>query len=171
MRNLYAGFFVVVLFVLSALAGYGQETRPARNTFYAQLSSQASPYSLNYDRIFHIGEKLSYAFRVGFALNKNDISAPLGISAFTGKGDHHFEFGGILIPYVYMPKTENKSNNSDLYLYLIPHAGYRYQRKNGGLFFKANAGPSIFCDPPSDNFWNMQPKLQAYGSLSLGFSF
>lgn len=170
MRNLYAICFVF-LFVLPVLKGYGQETSPARNTFYAQLSSQASPYSLNYDRVFHVGKKLSYAFQVGFAVNKNDVSAPLGISAFTGKGDHHFEFGGMLIPYIYTITAEDKKSQSDLYLYFIPNIGYRYQRTSGGLFFKANAGPSVFCDPPSDNFWKMEPKLQAYGSLSLGFSF
>lgn len=152
--------------------GYGQEVRIARNSFYAQLSSQASPYSLNYDRVFHYGKKLSYSFRVGFAVNKNDVSAPVGISAFTGNGNHHLEFGIAAIPYVYIfEASSDKGKESDLYLYFIPNVGYRYQKPEGGLFFKVNAGPAIFCDPPSDNFWKMDPKLHAYGSLSLGFSF
>jgi hypothetical protein len=90
-----------------------------------------------------------------------------------GEGDHQAEFSLVLIPYIdynHQLVGGNK-DQSDKYLFINPGVGYRYQPKTTGLFLKVTIGPSVFLDPPSDDFWNMDPKLYAFGSLGLGMSF
>jgi hypothetical protein len=144
----------------------------ARNTFYIELASKGSIYSANFDHIFHQGDKLFYSYRIGFSIEKNGISFPIGIYMITGKKSHHAEFGLTLIPYIDRYQTFLSGDNlSDKYLYIIPSAGYRFQPHNGGFFLKAGISPLIFLDPPSDNFWKMDAHLFFYGNMSIGFSF
>jgi hypothetical protein len=144
----------------------------ARNTFYLELASKGSIYSVNFDHIFRRGDKLSYSYRVGFSIEKNGISFPVGLNIITGKRSHHAEFGLTIIPYIDRYRTLLSGDNlSDKYLYVIPATGYRFQRQNGGFFLKAGVSPLIFLDPPSDNFWKMDPRLFFYGNISVGFSF
>jgi hypothetical protein len=144
----------------------------SKNTFYLELASKGSIYSVNFDHIFRRGDKLSYSYRIGFSIEKNGISFPVGINMITGKKSHHAEFGLTLIPYIEQYKTFLSGNNvSDKYLYIIPSVGYRFQPHNGGFFLKAGVSPLIFLDPPSDNFWKMDPRLFFYGNAGVGFSF
>ena len=162
-------FSLVILFLISGKQVYSQL---ARNTFYVEGATKGAVYSINYDRIFHQGEKMSYSYRVGFSIEKNSLSFPIGINMITGQGSHHAEFGFTIIPYIDKYQTFlSGDNKSDKYIYVIPSAGYRYQPVKGGLFFKAGIAPLILLDPPSDNFWQMDPKLFLYGSIGAGFSF
>lgn len=159
-------------FTFFTCVAIGQE--PARNAVYTELASRGPGYSINYDRIFRRGDKLDYSFSAGFSIAKNSVAFPVGIHFITGANDHHAEFGVTLIPYIdYKHDLTGSSTKteSDKYLYINPGAGYRYQKSNTGLFFKATIGPSVFLDPPSDDFWNMDPKLYAFGSIGVGISF
>ncbi len=60
---------------------------------------------------------------------------------------------------------------ADKYIYLVPAFGYRFQKSSGGFFFKALASPTVILDPPSGNFWHMDPQLSFTLSLCLGLSF
>jgi hypothetical protein len=166
-------FFSIAFFLTFVHSVYAQYNNDlSKNTFYVELASKGSLYSVNYDRIFHQGYKLSWSFRVGFSIEKNAISLPLGINLITGKKIHHAEFGLTLIPYIDHYKTFLSGDNlSDKYLYVIPAIGYRLQKPRDGFFLKASVSPLIFLDPPSDHFWNMQPKVYAYGNIGIGFSF
>jgi hypothetical protein len=144
----------------------------AKNTFYLELASKGSIYSVNFDHIFRRGDKLSYSYRIGFSIEKNDISFPVGINMITGKKSHHAEFGLTFIPYIdHYQSFLSGDNLSDKYLYIIPSAGYRFQPHHGGFFLKAGISPLIFIDPPSDNFWKMDPLVFFYGNMGVGFSF
>jgi hypothetical protein len=142
----------------------------SRNSIYLELASKGPVYSLNYDRIIREGNKTDYSVSAGFSIARNAVSFPVGIHFIT---DHHFQYGVTLIPYIDFNNHLIGSNKdeTDKYLYIHPEIGYRYQPHKAGVFFKATVGPSIFLDPPSTDFWDMDPKLSAYGSVGFGISF
>ena len=163
----------MLVMIFPAIAFCQQYEPFAKNTAFVEWSSQGPLYSVNYDRIIRQGEKMSYSIRAGFSLEKKAFSFPVGFSALTGAKDHHAEFSLLFIPYIdqgQKDKTLTKEN-ADKYVYINPGIGYRYQKSGGGLFIKVAAGPSIFLDPPSDDFWKMDPKLDAFVSAGVGFSF
>lgn len=144
----------------------------ARNTFYTEVSSKASVYTVNYDRIFSTRKKTTWTYRIGFSVEKEGISMPVGINLLTGLSEHHAEFSFTLIPYVdHYKQLFSEGNRSDKYLYIVPAVGYRYQKPSGGLFVKTAVSPLIFLDPPSDNFWNMDPKFYIGFMAGIGYSF
>jgi hypothetical protein len=163
-------FILTFVFLCGIVNGQG----PARNAVYAEFASRGPVYSINYDRIFRQGNKLDYSFSVGFSIAKNSVAFPVGIHFITAAEKHHAEFGLTLIPYIDHKNHlvgSNSKSDADKYLFINPSAGYRYQAASTGLFLKAAIGPSIFLDPPSDDFWNMDPKLYAFGSIAVGISF
>jgi hypothetical protein len=166
-------FYLILLVITFINKTYCQSTPHSTcNTIYADFASKGASYSLNYDRIFSVGEKFTKTYRIGFSVLKNVIAMPLGINFFTGHYADHFELSLTAVPYIETYKDLFSGNNhSDKKLYIIPGAGYRYQNAGGGFFFKAIAGPVIYLDPPSDNFWKMDGKIYAGGSIGAGFNF
>ncbi len=173
-------YFPSILFVAAFLfcTGIANAQRiyegSARNAVYVNLASQGPVYSINYDRIFRQGERVDYSFSAGFSIAKNAVSFPVGVHFITTNSDHHAELGVTFIPYIEQKPAlvgSTGKGDKDKYLYINPGVGYRYQKSNGGVFLKALIGPSLFLDPPSDDFWNMDPKLHAFGSIGVGISF
>lgn len=39
------------------------------------------------------------------------------------------------------------------------------------LFLRAVVTPILFLDPPSDDFWNLDPAIYAGGNISIGYTF
>jgi len=164
--------FAVFLSFFFSTVGQAQSTMVSKNTLYADFASKDVYYSINYDRVFHSGEKLNWSYRIGASILKDAFAVPLGIQAFTAGNKSHAEFSLTLIPYVdHSSSFLNTKDKSDKYIYVEPGIGYRYQEKKGGLFFKAVFTPIIFLDPPSDDFWNMDPKFYAGGNVGIGFTF
>ncbi len=162
---------LILLFSFVLLAN-SQDVAIARNTVYVEGTSHGAYYSINYDRIFRLGARFTNTYRVGFSLLHNAIALPVGLNFLKGDGFHHFEFGLTVVPYIdKYQKLFQPGNIADKQLYLIPGAGYRYQPPGGGFFFKAIAAPVIFLDPASDNFWRMDGKVYAGGSVGAGISF
>lgn len=173
--NFYRQLFSLFFILLTGSAGFvfSQDRTEAKNAVYVEGATSGPVYSINYDRIFRQGEKLAYSFRAGFSIYNNTVSFPVGINFITGLNEHHAEFSLTVIPYIDYDVHLVGSNNteSDKYIFVNPSIGYRYQKKEGGVFLKAAVGPSIFLDPPSNDFWNMDPKLYAFGSIGVGISF
>jgi hypothetical protein len=143
-----------------------------RNTIFLDFSTKGAIYSINYDRIFNQRKSINLSGRIGFSILKDAIAFPVGINLFTGKGSSHVEFSLTFIPYIDHYKSFlSKNDLSDKYIYVVPGLGYRFQKPNGGFFFMLTVSPTIFLDPPSSNFWNMDPRLYFTGSLGLGLSF
>ena len=77
-----------------------------------------------------------------------------------------------LIPYLNsIQNSVNGDRNLDGQLFIVPGIGYRYQQQRGGIFSKVALSSVLFLDPPSNDFWNMDPKLLGGISASLGWSF
>lgn len=166
-----ASLTLFILFSFSFLAK-SQDVAIARNTLYAEGTSHGAYYSINYDRVYRLGANFTNTYRVGFSLLNNAIALPIGMNFLKGDGFHHFEFGLTVVPYIEKYKQLFQSGNiADKQLYLIPGAGYRYQPPGGGLFLKAILAPVIFLDPRSDNFWKMDGRVYAGGSVGAGISF
>ncbi len=143
-----------------------------KNAIYIDLASRGPVYSINYDRIFFRSANTGYSFRVGLSLEKDAFSIPLGLSMITGSRAHHAEFSLGFIPYVdHYKKSSDNLDVSDKYVYINSTVGYRYQESKSRLFFRVAFGPGVLLDPPSEDFWNMDPKLYAFGSLGIGISF
>jgi hypothetical protein len=149
-----------------------QQHFTAVNTLYADFASRGAYYSVNYDRIFKEGEKLTKSYRAGFSVSSNTIALPLGINFFTGHHASHTEFSLTLVPFIEEYKSFLSSNDlSDKKMLIIPGVGYRYQQPEGGFFFKTVAAPAIYLDPPSDYFWKMDGKLYPAITAGIGYSF
>ncbi|MHA4843914.1 hypothetical protein ACX0G7_07120 [Flavitalea antarctica] len=164
---------VHLILILVLLQGpHAQSQERHKHTLYIDASTRGPVYSVNYDRIFYYGEKLSYSYRIGFHWLHNEAGIPLGISLITGKQEHHAEFSLTLTPYIKrVDYLFREGNISDKYLYITPGIGYRYQKPTGGLFVKALLAPLILLDPPSDDFWNMDTRLNSLFTIGAGYTF
>ena len=152
-----------------------QENEPvfkAKNTLFLEASFKEPFYSINFDRIFFQAPKLNWTWHAGFSITCDIISLPVGVDLFTGKNNSHAVFGLTFIPYIAKYSSMFSDNDlSDKYGNVISTIGYRFQKPNGGLFFQAQVSPAIHLDPPSGNFWKMDPKLWFIGMLAVGYSF
>ncbi len=162
---------ITILLFYAITGAHAQEK--SRNAVYLELATQRPAYSINFERVIRLGNKLDYSVSVGFSIAKNAVAFPVGFHLITVPGNHHLEFGLHLIPFIDYNKTlvGSVKNSSDTYIYVNPGIGYRYQPKQTSVFFKVMAGPSILLDPPAGDFWNMDPNLHAFGNVALGISF
>ena len=171
-RNIFVILLCSFLFGLNPHKGFSQNDDFKRNTFYAGFANDGALYSINYDRIFNSKKKFLLSYRIGFSILEDAVSAPLGINMITGKNSSHAEFSFTIMPYIDKYQSFLSNNDiSDTYIYLIPGFGYRFQKPQGGFFFRVMASPTIFLDPPSSNFWKMDPRLKFIIGGGLGYSF
>lgn len=166
-------FFTAIVMLLSVQNTKAQSLPiDARNTLYADFASRGAVYSVNYDRVFSQGKKISISFRAGISVLSNVVAVPLGIQFFTGKDASHIELSLTVEPYIEKYQDLFSGNNlSDKKMYIMPGTGYRYQQPGGGFFAKLVVGPIIYLDPPSNDFWNMDPVVYAGVTEGAGFSF
>ncbi len=170
--------FIVILFIcLNISTGKIKSEQKdtifsSKNTFYIDFCTKGAFYSINYDRIFYGKNRIYLTYRFGFSILTDAIAFPVGINLFTGKKNSHLEYSLTVVPYIDHYKSLGSDNDlSDKYLYVIPGLGYRFQKPKGGFFIKAVISPTIFLDPPSDDFWNMDPKLYFTANMGIGLTF
>lgn len=128
----------------------------AKNTIFGEFGSNSLLYSINYDRILINKEKWKFAGRLGFGYyfggtHKHSIfDFPSEFTFLIGKSKHFFETGlGVTYNLETYPESEYYYNIEPLhYIYLFSRFGYRYQRPQGGFFFKG--GLNVF-GPMSKN--------------------
>lgn len=142
----------IAVFLLSVFTVFGQEKNTLnvvdRNTIYAEAFGQGFCYSLNYDRLFNTENRFKNSFTAGFvyvpeSMGFGDgiyLGIPVSYNWLLGKKSHHFEMGIGLTSLLVNP---NSNLGTDSYTYLTPKIGYRFQRPNGGLFFRATVTPMI----------------------------
>lgn len=131
-----------------------------RNTFYIEGAGQGLLYSINYERL---GKKARNSYSVGLASytwgfsKYHDIilTFPFSYSFLYGKGPNHFEVGfGLSIYFAkYFAWTcsddsgggcgEIYGRRNYMILFCSPKIGYRFQKRSGGLFFKALFSPLV----------------------------
>lgn len=166
---------LLLLLITTSLNIYSQKKDSsliAHNTFYVGFANEGALYSLNFDRVFSSNDNLTWSYIIGFSIMEDAVAMPIGVNAITGKNNSHLEFSFTIIPYIDKYQSFLSSNDlSDKYIYLVPGIGYRFQKPQGGFFFKSTVSPTILLDPPSNNFWKMEPKLKLLVGVGLGYTF
>jgi len=148
--------------------------------FLELLGSSGTLYNITYDCSFAFAKehKIATAVGVGY-IPPSDGGFPsfgfsMQVNYLFGEKNHHLEIGaGIAFPKFYSPYSATGTYSSGKYHYkyedwkidarfLIPlRAGYRYQRSNGGFFWK------IACVPMFSRYGEFFP----LGGVAVGYTF
>jgi hypothetical protein len=158
----------------------------ATHSVHLELGGNVGRYAFNYERLIYQKRAFKVLGSVGFALwsDPNLIKGntrwypaiPLELSTLLGRRNHHLEFGlGITS---YLLRTVNFSTVSGKFVQsegpafirtVVPlRVGYRYQKPDGGFFFRVGYTPFFGVPDRRKENWYF---TRFYASLGLGVSF
>ncbi|OOG73641.1 hypothetical protein [Algoriphagus sp. A40] len=154
----------------------------ARNSVYLEIGGSSGIYAVNYSKIFHQKGKLKLNASAGFSMLPNEKidsktiwlpAIPLEVSALYGKSNHHLEMGFGFTSY--LDKTTAIDSEtfelSDEVVFgaVIPvRIGYRYQKPEGGFFFRVGYTPLFNVPVRAGKSWSFNPY---HAGVSFGKSF
>lgn len=194
MKSFSQKFFLTSIMVLLlgcqnyTFAQEEAEVFTAKNSVYVELLGNAGLYSVNYGRIFHQHNRLKISGSAGFSYFRQSRGGqsfgisdywtpmlPIEITAFWGKSRHHLEAGTGISFYssqrlTYNPDYPPTNFQEDISLEaVLPlRLGYRYQKPEGGFFFRVGYTPLFNLNLGSPHPVRFFP---IYGGISLGKSF
>lgn len=135
-----------------------------RNTIYLEAFGQGLFNSLTYDRLLNVDHNVKHSISSGITLIPTTetfvFGLPISYNFLIGKTAHKLEFGvgltglflrenginsvelyddenGVAQVYTYVGHRNN------FYTYFTPKIGYRFQKSDGGIFFRASFTPAI----------------------------
>lgn len=167
--------FFYLLFVVSPFLVLGQESDSSmvykRNTIYGEALGQGLIGSVSYDRLYITKDKKKYSFTIGVTLpviEDTRFGIPLSFNYLIGKKNSSFEVGmgftALLASYrSYFTRLDDARNN--ISLYATPKIGYRFQRRKGGLFFRATLTPILGLSQ------DINPSAFLWFGVSVGYTF
>lgn len=140
------------------LLSFGQKDSssllPKKNTIYIEAFGPGLLNSLSYDRLYRTSKTIKTSVSAGVT-----IMPSIGISDFYSgaqlsynflftKKNHHMELGmglNFLMDEVkegveYLGESGNEKN---YFVYFTPKLGYRFQRPQGGIFFRVTFTPLV----------------------------
>ncbi len=176
------GFFLVFL-TLSQItfAQTEAETFTAKNAIFLELGGSSGRYAVNYSKIFHQKGKLKLNASAGFSMWRDRINSkttwvpviPLEVTALFGKSNHHLEMGfgftSLLGKTFDLVPGTFEFREIVVYDAFIPlRVGYRYQKPEGGFFFRVGYTPIIDFPPRTGGNWSFNPY---HAGISFGKSF
>ena len=170
---------ITILFatMVNSLVAQNYSESFKRNTFFIEVGGNSPFYSLNYDRI--IVKKINWklAARIGAmylydngnyleSIRNKNFSMPLELSFLKGKNNHNLEIGIGATPF-FKEYVETTRDNF-FSLGSFGRIGYRYQKTNGGIFFKAGFTPLIRFKKDVDS---INPKyVSPWAGLAIGYT-
>jgi hypothetical protein len=147
---------LAALATLTTGAAAAQDTAPAtpaagpvaQNTFFVELLGNAAVYSLNYERFFtpQLGIRVGGMFLRGEDDTGDEASIglfPIMATYLLGQGNSHFETGlgiGIVTASASIDEVDDDFSGSTVYG--TATLGYRYQKPQGGVIFRAGFTPA-----------------------------
>ncbi|WP_373398403.1 hypothetical protein V8V91_01200 [Algoriphagus halophilus] len=184
-------FFYPILVIFCALFFFisiesKSQTEPekftAKNAIYLEVGGSSGRYAVNYSKIFHQIGKLSLNASAGFSIWRNQLNdfktiwlpvIPLEATALYGKSNHHLEMGLGITSFLDRTLTIDSDtfefNDKVVFGAYIPlRVGYRYQKPEGGFFFRVGYTPIIDFPPRTGGNWSFNPY---HAGLSFGKSF
>lgn len=181
-KSLLTGFFLVFLTLSqSTFAQTEPETFTAKNAIYLELGGSSGRYAVNYSKIFHQKGKLKLNASAGFSMWHHRINSkttwlpviPLEFSGFWGKSNHHLEVGLGLFTYLErVPVIKSGSfevtDKVGFSAGMSTRLGYRYQKPEGGFFFRIAYTPLINTPIGGGDGWYFFPY---WAGISFGKSF
>ncbi|WPR76406.1 hypothetical protein [Algoriphagus sp. NG3] len=176
-------FFLLVLAIAISFGATAQtETFIARNAVYLEVGGSSGRYAANYSKIFHQKGKLKLNASAGFSMWRNEKldsrtswlpAIPLEVTAFYGKSNHHLEMGfgftSFLGTSLAIDSETYETIDKVVFSAAIPlRIGYRYQKPEGGFFFRVGYTPIIDFPPRTGGNWSFNPY---WAGVSFGKSF
>jgi hypothetical protein len=114
-----------------------------------------------YERVIANNQKFKTTGQIGYGIE----GIPIVINELISFDNNHFEFGlGFLIPGPFY-----KDGRSISKPYITGRLGYRYQRPNGGLIFRAGFMPTITRD--KYGMYINGKLIFIWPGISIGFAF
>ena len=148
-----------------------------KNTVFVEFGGNAIIYSLNYDRLFDVSDKIKLSSRIGLHYtNKFPLQyyrtfcIPVEFSGlYSISGHKHFLEVGLGLSY--MNSYSRITKHAEDILILALRLGYRFQNPDGGLFVKIGFVPLYdwFIINPDPNVLHNTWLL--YGGIGIGYSF
>ena len=175
-------FSALFLFIsIESKAQSEAEKFTAKNIVYLELGGNAGQYAFTYGRVFHQKGKLKLSASAGFSMwyqgsisNTRWLPAiPVELTAFYGKSNHHLELGAGVTSYldsiIDFDEETFETNDKVVFSGFIPvRIGYRYQKPEGGFFFRVAYTPIIDFPSRTGGNWSFNPY---WAGLSFGKSF
>lgn len=187
MKNLFQKAFISVLILTFAISlGATAQTEPgtftAKKGVYLEVGGSSGFYAINYSKIFHQKGKLKLSASAGFSMWRHEKldsrttwlpTVPLEMTAFYGKSNHHLEMGIGFTPYLgtsldLVSETIGYRDIVVIDAFIPLRVGYRYQKPEGGFFFRLGYTPIIDFPPRTGGNWSFNPY---WAGLSFGKSF
>jgi hypothetical protein len=187
MKNLILkGLVSVLAFVFTITIQSSAQTEPrtftAKKAVYLEVGGGSGFYAINYSKIFHQKGMLKLSTSVGFSIwpNTNIDSKtswlpalPLEISALYGKSNHHLELGMGFTSYLntsfdFDSETFETIKKVVFDAFIPLRVGYRYQKPEGGFFFRVGYTPFFNVPVGGREDWNFDPR---FAGISFGKSF
>jgi hypothetical protein len=158
---------IVVTFSLVLIYGAGFSQNDFRNGIFLEIGGNGYMGSINYERKSSNG----ITGRIGFYfINPKDlIVLPLTVGKVFGKKNHHIEIAGGFSFGRNSDELINRISSTRKFVYLTGFVGYRYEKVNNRIFFRAGFTPlwELY-----DNFSNKNPGLfYPWGGVSCGLRF
>lgn len=179
--NLISALLVLFLLPLQLFAQSEQQTFTAKNAVYLDLGGNAGQYAFTYGKLFYQKGALKMMGSVGFSLWADRVeestvfnpAVPLEVSGLIGSGNHHLELGLGLTPHLATSQDFNAETleleDKVVFGSLIPlRIGYRYQKPEGGFFFRVGYTPFFKVPVGGIEDWVFTP---IFAGLSIGKSF
>lgn len=183
-----SSLFLVLVFALAisfwAKAQTEAEKFTAKHLVYLELAGNAGQYAFNYGHLFYQKGVFKLTGSAGFSLWADPIEGstiwnpalPLEVSALMGKRNHHLELGLGITPYL---KAEINSSfetgvlvqskgPNNLAAVLPLRIGYRYQKPEGGFWFRVGYTPFFSLPYEFRDDWEFQP---IFAGIGFGWSF
>jgi hypothetical protein len=181
-KIIYSAIFSLISFSINA-QHYQEPVK--ENTVFFELLGNGGYYSFNYDRIMASKEKWKLAGRIGGSyinhfndFNTQYINMPLELSFLSGKGPNYLEIG-MGATYIFGKSDfgwpgEEKTTILNFDLMIMPRIGYRYQKPEGGPFFKIGFTPiyyiKIYTNFPGYPLGHTSI-LPLFGGIAVGHTF
>lgn len=177
------------LLVLTLIYSLSQEAKAqvqpekftSKKAIYLEVGGSSGRYAINYSKIIHQKGKLKLNTSVGFSMwpKKFDSKTiwlptiPLEISALFGNSNHNLELGtgftSFLTRSLYFDSETLENIDKVVFDAAIPlRIGYRFQKPEGGFFFRVGYTPVINFPTNGRGEWNFDPY---WAGISFGKSF
>ena len=131
-----------------------------RNTIYLEALGQGLYNSVSFDRLYKIDHKVKTSISAGLTIIPSSglfvVATPISYNYLIGQNKHHLELGLGFTPMfirsgnITASYSDGNSNNvtftgsqNMFFSFFTPKISYRYQRPEGGFFFRLTFTPPI----------------------------
>lgn len=170
---------LIAAFSLTSAHSFGQDfgqtnSEIKKNTLFLEGGGNALLYSFNFDRLLKIKEKWRLSGRLGIiyfysffsSFDRHFIGLPVEFSYLRGHKNNFLELGiGVTPIYDHYPPTR------ELISMAVIRIGYRYQKREGGIFYKFGftplAGAIIDCNEDRSTRYEFE-YLEKFGYPLIG---